>query len=346
MAITTAQLDRIAAREQRKLLQTFNAIISEIRDQATLSEIVRNLNAGNVDNVLFLLRLEPRTWEPLSEAIRESYRTGGLTAATQVGTVPTAAGTISASFSVRSVAAEEWLRNQSARFVVEVVEPQREMVRRYLTDGLLRGDNPRTMALDLIGRVDSAKGVRVGGLIGMTEQQAGWVQAARQELQELNPNYLTRKLRDPRFDKAFRQALKDGKPMSARDIDSAITRMSERTLKYRGDNIARTESISALRSGHAEAIEQAIDAGDIERRDVRKAWDDTGRDGRTRDSHIQAGIDYADGIPIDEPFIVGGEPMMHVGDPSASAENVINCRCRERTIIDFGGRLRRIEGFS
>jgi hypothetical protein len=32
-------------------------------------------------------------------------------------------------------------------------------------------------------------------------------------------------------------------------------------------------------------------------------------------------------VPIDEPFQVGGEPLMYPGDEAGSAENVINCHC-------------------
>jgi SPP1 gp7 family putative phage head morphogenesis protein len=32
-------------------------------------------------------------------------------------------------------------------------------------------------------------------------------------------------------------------------------------------------------------------------------------------------------VKVDEPFLVGGEYLMHPGDPSGSAGNVINCHC-------------------
>ena len=49
-----------------------------------------------------------------------------------------------------------------------------------------------------------------------------------------------------------------------------------------------------------------------------------------RPDHEAAGEEYGDkAIPIDEPFNVGGELLMHPGDPSGSAGNIINCRCTE-----------------
>lgn len=59
-------------------------------------------------------------------------------------------------------------------------------------------------------------------------------------------------------------------------------------------------------------------------------------DSRTRDWHKQAAIDYADPIPLDEPFIVNGEEMDAPGDTRASGSNVYNCRCSlGRRVLGF-----------
>ncbi len=81
--------------------------------------------------------------------------------------------------------------------------------------------------------------------------------------------------------------------------------------------IARTESTTAANKG----ITMGAQSSDYE---VQKFWLAT-LDGRTRRSHRVAGM--GGGIDPLEPFIVGGEQMMYPGDISASAENVVNCRC-------------------
>ena len=49
-----------------------------------------------------------------------------------------------------------------------------------------------------------------------------------------------------------------------------------------------------------------------------------------REAHAQAEDDYgSDPIPLDEPFVVDGENLMHPGDPEGSPRNVINCHCIE-----------------
>jgi uncharacterized protein with gpF-like domain len=60
---------------------------------------------------------------------------------------------------------------------------------------------------------------------------------------------------------------------------------------------------------------------------VTKEWVAT-EDARTREDHGEVDGDV---VAMNEPFLVpstdGEEPMMYPGDPSASAGNVINCRC-------------------
>lgn len=341
-------LSQIAIQQERQLLRTFTQTIQGIKDQATIAEIVRLLEVGNVDGVVELLQLEPATFEPIEEQIRTAYRTGGLTGAEQVGPIPTNVGTLVMRFNMRNPRAEQWLRNLSSRLVTEMFDDQRTMVRERLTDNLARGVNPRQAALDLVGRVDPQSRDRVGGFIGLTSRQAQWVSDARQELEELNPNYLTRELRDKRLDGAIRRAIEDDKPLTRRQIDSAISRMQARTLRYRGQVIARTESINSLRAGQYESILQAVERGEVESRDATKAWDSSS-DARTRLDHLQMEQTYmANPIPVDQAFIApDGSRLRFPGDTAlgATGEQTIQCRCKAVYRIDFVGRQARLEGF-
>ncbi len=86
----------------------------------------------------------------------------------------------------------------------------------------------------------------------------------------------------------------------------------------RAETIALTETNTAVNKGRFEGMKQA----GVEK----KAWLASNL-ANSRATHQQAGRDYADGIPLYEKFIVGGEPMDHPLDPNASPENVINCKC-------------------
>ena len=334
-------LKKIQAAQERAVVRAFRESVQSIRDQATIQEIVNLLNVGNVTGVIDLLQLDASAFQGVTEAIRQSYIAGGLTGAAQVGAIPAASGTLVARFNIRLPRAERWLSDMSSRMIVEVFDEQRGMVRTVLTDALAKGTNPRTSALDLVGRLDRQTRKRTGGFIGMTEQQSQWSVSARQELQDLNPNYLARELRDKRFDAAFKRALRDGTQVPSAQIDAAITQMQNNTLRYRGEVISRTESINALRAGQNESIAQAIDSGEVEQGDTTKEWDSSG-DQRTRATHAAA-----DGQKraFNEPFSVGGSALMYPGDPSGPASETIQCRCIQIVEIDFGARVARVEGF-
>lgn len=320
-------LQQIATTQERALLREFVRTIQSIKDQAVIQEIARLLEVGNVDGVLGLLQLDEATFQPIEEAIRAAYRTGGLTGAEQVGPIPTETGTLVMRFNMRSPAAGAWLADLSSRLIVEIVEQQREMVRERLVDNLARGVNPRQSALDLVGRIDPQTRQRTGGFIGLTTRQAQWVSDARQELENLDPNYLTRQLRDKRLDSAFRKAVESGKPLAAKQIDTAVSRMQARTLRYRAQVISRTESINALRAGQFESMQQAIALGEVESRDVSKTWDATG-DARTRLDHLQMEQQYADGIPFEQAFVAPDlSRLMFPGDSSLGASGAQTIQC-------------------
>jgi uncharacterized protein with gpF-like domain len=129
--------------------------------------------------------------------------------------------------------------------------------------------------------------------------------------------------------------------MRKAQIDAAITQMQNRTLRYRGEVISRTESINALRAGQVESIAQAIDTGEVGEGETTKEWDSSG-DARTRATH--AAVD-GQKRAFDQPFSVGGSALMYPGDPSGPAAETIQCRCIQTVEIDFGARVAKVEGF-
>lgn len=206
------------------------------------------------------------------------------------------------------------------------------------------GQNPRSTALEVIGRVNRATGRREGGIIGLTSGQAGYVQNARDELLSGDPArmraYLDRQLRDRRFDTLVLRAIREGRPVSAADVDRIAGRYADRLLAYRGEVIARTETIASTHAGQREGFQQLIDSGRIRASQVRKIWKATG-DKRTRDSHMAL---HGESVGWGEAFIspATGAPMMHPGDTSLGArgEDTIQCRCWMETRVDYLGNVR------
>lgn len=148
-------------------------------------------------------------------------------------------------------------------------------------------------------------------------------------------NYLTRARRDKLFDRLVAKAIKDGKPVAKADVDRIVGRYKDRLLQLRGETIARNETLAGLNAGKEEGIRQLIDAGKVQRSQVKKVWRATG-DSRTRDSHmalngVEAGIDEAFTSPLT------GAQMMFPHDTSlgAPASETIQCRCYMELKIDY-----------
>lgn len=99
-------------------------------------------------------------------------------------------------------------------------------------------------------------------------------------------------------------------------IQRAILSSIPDLTPIRARAIARTET-------HSGAQASSLSAAKLIGIDTIKEWNATG-DSRTRDDH-----ERADGQqqPLDQPFVVGGHNMQFPGDPSAPADEVVNCRC-------------------
>ena len=104
--------------------------------------------------------------------------------------------------------------------------------------------------------------------------------------------------------------------LSERDTAKLIREIAPIKSASRAQTIARTEA-----HGSSQGI--SLDVANQTDIPMKKVWL-TNISDRTRDDHIDA-----DGqkVPLAGLFNVGGEMLEYPGDPNASAENVINCRC-------------------
>lgn len=110
--------------------------------------------------------------------------------------------------------------------------------------------------------------------------------------------------------------------LSLSEITKNIREEFDMWNSYRPERIARTEMLGVLNRGNILGYEQA-GVGQIE-------WVST-IDEYSRDTHVAMDGQY---INVGERFNVGGELMLHPGDPAASAGNIVNCRC---TTMPRGG---------
>jgi hypothetical protein len=109
----------------------------------------------------------------------------------------------------------------------------------------------------------------------------------------------------------------EGLQQLKRRIDAAIDTSSSAT--GRAGLIARTQTAGGVSAGRQAGM---VDAG-VEL----KGWL-SAQDSAVRPTHKNADYKYADGIPVHQPFDIGGVKLMYPGDPNASdVGEIANCRC-------------------
>lgn len=342
--LTRTEIDRLkkveSAKMRRALLQSWTGIKNDI----VLTNLIDRIDLGDIDGAIQVANIIAADFAGVAAVITSSYSVAGERVGDVIGKVQKGDFAVAFGFDVRAPRAEDWLRARSSGLITEIIDDQREMIRTSLTRSMEAGIGPRESALDLVGRVDRLTGRRTGGLIGLTTQQAGYVDNMTADLTNLDNNYFTRTRRDKRFDSVVRRAIENGKPLTKAQITKITGRYADRLLQLRGEMISRTETITAMRAGQQEAILQAMEDEGISTTDATKSWSITG-DGNTRDAHV-----YMSGqtVNIDQPFIApNGSRLMYPGDSSlgASADLVIGCRCSSRTQVNFVGRELSLMGF-
>jgi len=162
-------------------------------------------------------------------------------------------------------------------------------------------------------------------------QEAAWIRHMRNFAETrcaLKITAVTRNIHED-IEKITRALVRENPTQGPAWIAKKLTEAMGERNEWRAMRIARTETVGASNEG---AIKAARDYGIR----TKKKWL-VNVDDLTRDDHA-AMADYPM-IPTDEPFQVGDDRMDYPGDPSASAGNVINCRCAitfkpERSITD------------
>lgn len=322
-----ALLDRL----EPEIRDAFLEAIDQVTNAAQLNSFIAALEANDLDAAVAALRIETPFFAPVDRAIGNAFASAATAALTDLRLKdPNSGDAFLLGFDGRHTRAERWVRDRSSGLIVEIVEQQREMAREVIETGLAGGQNPRQVALDIVGRMNKETGKREGGFIGLTSQQAQWAKNAEKELRNLDSAYFQRKRRDKRFDGTIKKAIESGQPIPEADLRRIVTRYRDRLKKYRGDTIGRTEALNSMRSGQHEGFAQLVDSGQVRADQIEVGWGAT-MDARTRDSHrymngrkVKFGelFEVAPGVRMEYP----GD-LEHSTDPKRLAAESIQCRC-------------------
>lgn len=328
------RIDQLIDAWSPRLQQAFLQAVQAIRDEAQIGLLVSRLERGDVDGAIKAAGLDPERFHALDKALTDAFNAGGVYGAARIPALRDSEGfRLNVIFNVRNPRAEAWISQRSALLVTEIIQSQRELIRETARAGLAAGQNPRDTAIDLVGRIDPRTKRRVGGAIGLTSSQEEWVRNYRDDLHNLRSSAIQRELRDKRFDRTVSAAIRNGKPIPEDRIDAMVRNYRNNALRYRGEAIARTETMRALHTAQEEAFRQGLEKSGYTDQDVIRVWR-SASDKRVRDTHKALNGQEVRGL--EAPFVSpSGARLRYPGDPSAPAAETINCRCTVEMRIDF-----------
>lgn len=324
----TQRIRKLLGQYDKEVREAFLRAIQGRVNSINMRSLEQAIEARDFNRVLTIAGLTRADLFPLDSALSNAFVAGGQTVSQAAPAYAVAFG-----FDGRARRAEAWARGHVGGLVGGIVDEQLDMLRQAIGDQLQSGTAPRVVATRIAGR--TVNGRRQGGIVGLSRLQGGYLESARAELENLDGAYFQRTLRDRRFDGVVRRAITDGTALSRTDVERITARYGSRMLFHRGETIARTESITALRAGRREGVLQGIEAGAIREERLSRVWSAT-LDKRTRDDHVAIDGQKVEGI--DAPFVLpDGSRMLYPGDTSmgASASQTINCRCYDEYVVDW-----------
>ena len=329
--------EKLTEEWSEELQEAFLRAVEDIRERVKIKAIAKLLQDDDIDGALRAVGLDPLDFREIDRVMSGLLSAGGdgfaLEVERQAPKRGPEGGVVRFLFDARNPRAENWIRSRSGRLITEITDGQRIMIRKVLEEGLAAGRNPRTIAIELVGRRSRVTGKREGGLIGLTSGQEEWQRSYARELASIDPAMLRRALgkglRDKRFDATVRRAIKTGEPIPAETRSKMLTAYRNRSLKYRAETIARNEVIQSLGRVQQEAWDQAIERGHVDVDDLIKI-PISARDERVRHKHREVEKKNKDGVGWNEFYAVpaGMSPQMH-----APYEDEPGCRCRERVKV-------------
>src|SRR4051812_21892795 len=119
------RFDHLIEHWDRRLRSAFMQAVQDIKDQAHVEQIVRMLQAGNIEGALRAIGLDPALFRIWNKTFEQAFEGGGLATASALPVRLDHGFRVNFRFDVRNQQAESWLRSHSSQFVTEVLNDQR-----------------------------------------------------------------------------------------------------------------------------------------------------------------------------------------------------------------------------
>jgi hypothetical protein len=318
--------------------------VSERDLQRLLDLWEKTLGTGWLDVADWLRSLPQNSVEAIEQRLLQGD-IAGLIQETESAALRFAADTHSA-YTAAGKAGAEWLDGEikdklirydaSGSRVIEVArrnqlelvhgfqEEQNQITRQIVRDAMINGtaNNPRVVAQQF------------RDAIGLAPNQEQWVRNYRRALEQQDwSKALGYELSSGHADRTVRVLQRDGGALSSEQIDSMVERYRQNAITSRAENIARTEASKNVHQGIREAMQQAVDRGDIEPDQLVREWIPGPNTKDARHEHRATSL-LEQRPRFDQPYrMPDGSRMMHPGDPAGGARNTASCQCTEATTL-------------
>lgn len=157
-------------------------------------------------------------------------------------------------------------------------------------------------------------------LIGLTTQQAAWVDSYAQGLADNDPAVMARAYHDARFDPTIQRAIEDDLPLESGQIDNMVENYANRALAGRATTIARTETLRAANIGAEAGVNAFLSSKGFDSNAMKRFWL-VSLDELVCPICLSIPDANPDGVGMDEDFDSDDGPQYLPPDPHP------NCRC-------------------
>lgn len=162
--------------------------------------------------------------------------------------------------------------------------------------------------------------------IGLNRQQENAVNNYKKALISGSLQSLKYENREKSKDNEIISSIAAGAILSRNKINNLVNSYRQRSIEYRANLIAETETLKYASAGEYESIIQAGMEGAVELNGLKKFWV-TQRDERVRANHIAIPLINNNGVDIWDYFQTPLGPMRYPRDENGTAGNIVNCRC-------------------
>lgn len=308
--------------------------VTDLQANVNWPLLIERLEAFDTEGAIAALNISPAAWAEYSSAMTAAYASSGASTMAQIVASKTAA--IGVRFNMQNPRAQEWIARNVAESVVMFTNEQIMAARELIQAGYTRGNHPRTIAYELVGRVQN--GSRQGGILGLDRPRAHRLEAITQGMKTaegvrdlvvkhddgtLSVRYKVNAATAQRIISAYNAGTavsEDNQLISVRQYQNAL-------LKDRADTVALTETANAVMSSRAESWQQAAESQGLDQSAIIKTWRH-GRGARKDHRPDHLAMSGKSVVGLHTPFVFrDGTRMEYAHDPAGGAKHNIRCGC-------------------